>query len=213
MLKINFQPYGNGAKKIERGEFAIRDRATRKVIDLSVGWNACFSPGRKVDMCMVFKGFRNGGRKDCPICHQTLPTQALHTRSKLNWWVSRHITEVLTLTWETGESGCGMTYQQVIPFRSIFEDKGRLSSGVFNTAEHQNSPECLLRPHSRQIIEKRQRVSLSGQNDAQRLLMTRNMWKLSSCGITRQMCYREPPLSEMKKKKPITRASRRHWEL
>lgn len=73
MLKINFQPYGNGAKKIERGEFAIRDRATKNAIDLSVDWNTCFSPGQKVDMCMVFKGFRNGGRKGVPNLPSGLP--------------------------------------------------------------------------------------------------------------------------------------------
>jgi hypothetical protein len=146
VLKINFQPYGKGAKKIERGEFTIRDRGTKKAIDLSVDWNTCFTPGQKVDMCMLFKGFRTVGKKECPFCHRTLPTGVLPTRSKLKWWVRLNVTEELTLTYVTGKSGCGITYQQVIPFRSIFDKEGRLRSSVFKTAQDKSSPESLFKP-------------------------------------------------------------------
>jgi len=98
VLKINLQPHKNGAEKIERGEFAIFDLVTNRVIDLSVGWDTCFSPGQRVEMYMVYRGFRNSVKKECPKCHQALPAQTKPTRSKLAWWVPLRIDQVLTLT-------------------------------------------------------------------------------------------------------------------
>jgi len=69
-LKINFRKYGNGAQKIERGEFALQDSGTGKDIDLTKDWEFCFLPGQKVDMSMIFNRNQYGviGNTNCPSC-------------------------------------------------------------------------------------------------------------------------------------------------
>ena len=52
--KSNFKQIGSAADKIEQGEFAIQDSATRRDVDLSSAWETCFSPGQHVDMSMIF---------------------------------------------------------------------------------------------------------------------------------------------------------------
>jgi hypothetical protein len=54
VLRINFKKHGNGAEKIDKGEFAIQDIATRRDIDLKADWEICFQPGQRVEMSMVF---------------------------------------------------------------------------------------------------------------------------------------------------------------
>lgn len=53
VLKVNFKHHGNSAEKIEKGEFAIEDAATTRVIDLNTNWELCFSPGQRVEMSIV----------------------------------------------------------------------------------------------------------------------------------------------------------------
>jgi hypothetical protein len=53
VLKVNFKHHGNCAEKIEKGEFAIEDAATRRDIDLTTNWELCFSPGQRVEMSIV----------------------------------------------------------------------------------------------------------------------------------------------------------------
>jgi hypothetical protein len=57
VLKVNFKHHGNSAEKIEKGEFAIEDVATRRDIDLNTNWELCFSPGQRVEMSMVVKTY------------------------------------------------------------------------------------------------------------------------------------------------------------
>jgi hypothetical protein len=53
VLKVNFKRHSNSAEKIEKGEFAIEDAATTRVIDLNTNWELCFSPGQRVEMSIV----------------------------------------------------------------------------------------------------------------------------------------------------------------
>jgi hypothetical protein len=53
VLKVNFKHHGNSAEKIEKGEFAIEDAATTRIIDLNTNWELCFSPGQRVEMSIV----------------------------------------------------------------------------------------------------------------------------------------------------------------
>jgi hypothetical protein len=53
VLKVNFKQHCNSAEKIEKGEFAIEDAATRRDIDLNTNWELCFSPGQRVEMSII----------------------------------------------------------------------------------------------------------------------------------------------------------------
>jgi hypothetical protein len=54
VLRINFREYGDGAEKIDKGEFVIQDLATKRDIDLGGNWDVCFRPGQTVEMSMTF---------------------------------------------------------------------------------------------------------------------------------------------------------------
>jgi hypothetical protein len=54
ILRINFREHGDGAEKIDKGEFVIQDLATKEDIDLADNWEACFRPGQTVEMSMTF---------------------------------------------------------------------------------------------------------------------------------------------------------------
>ena len=72
VLRANFKNVGTGAKKIDAGEFAIQDAATKMDIDLASAWETCFAPGQHVEMSMIVYchgGFPNG--KCCPRCGDT----------------------------------------------------------------------------------------------------------------------------------------------
>ena len=56
-----------GLRKIQRGEYALEDRGSRRGIDLQRPWHACFMPGQKVDMSMIFHG-NDEARSSCPGC-------------------------------------------------------------------------------------------------------------------------------------------------
>lgn len=53
VLRANFKNVGPGAKKIEKGEFAIQDAATKMDIDLTSAWETCFTPGQHTEMSMI----------------------------------------------------------------------------------------------------------------------------------------------------------------
>jgi hypothetical protein len=69
VLRNNFKAIGSGAAKIENGEFAIQDSATKKDIDLETAWEACFSPGQRVAMSMVFTSIKKTDM-NCPKCQE-----------------------------------------------------------------------------------------------------------------------------------------------
>lgn len=67
MLKINFEKIPSGPRKIDNGEFVILEAASRRQIDLSTDWEACFMPGQRVEMRMTFQ--RQTRRlNSCPNC-------------------------------------------------------------------------------------------------------------------------------------------------
>jgi hypothetical protein len=69
VLRANFKNVGPGAKKIEKGEFAIQDAATKKDINLESAWVTCFTPGQHVEMSMVFSTKGSGSLYSCcPKC-------------------------------------------------------------------------------------------------------------------------------------------------
>jgi hypothetical protein len=71
VLQNNFKAIGPGAEKIRNGEFAIQDSATKRDINLSLPWQACFYPGQQVDMSMIFdlpEEPSNLTNMDCPKC-------------------------------------------------------------------------------------------------------------------------------------------------
>jgi hypothetical protein len=68
VLRANFKNVGSGAKKIEKGEFAIQDAATKMDIDLTSAWETCFIPGQHAEMSMVFRSGGHPARLDCPKC-------------------------------------------------------------------------------------------------------------------------------------------------
>lgn len=67
VLQSNFESIPSGQRKIHNGEFVIQDAANGRLIDLSKDWAACFAPGQRVDMRMVFqRTIRKRNR--CPSC-------------------------------------------------------------------------------------------------------------------------------------------------
>jgi len=66
VLHCNFKDIGSGAAKIEKGEFAIQDTATKKDVDLSSPWETCFYPRQLVVMSMVFNS--QSPIMNCPKC-------------------------------------------------------------------------------------------------------------------------------------------------
>ncbi|KUJ20515.1 Metallo-dependent hydrolase [Mollisia scopiformis] len=53
VLRVNFQKHGNGAHKIDKGEFVFQDAITKADIDVTGDWETCFRPGQRIEMNMV----------------------------------------------------------------------------------------------------------------------------------------------------------------
>ncbi|CZR66941.1 uncharacterized protein PAC_16841 [Phialocephala subalpina] len=70
VLRSNFRSIGSGSQKIDRGEFAIQDTSLKRDIDLSGPWEACFRPGQRVDMSMIFTSKKKTMSQSCPVCQQ-----------------------------------------------------------------------------------------------------------------------------------------------
>lgn len=68
MLKVNFKKHGNGAEKIERGDFVIQDAVSKRDINLRNDWEICFTPGQRVVMSMIISRALVPG-VTCPKCH------------------------------------------------------------------------------------------------------------------------------------------------
>ncbi len=56
-----------GEKKIKQKEYALQDRGSLRDLERSTPFEACFMPGGRVDMTMIFQG-RQGPRNSCPGC-------------------------------------------------------------------------------------------------------------------------------------------------
>lgn len=57
-----------GEQKVSRKEYALQDRNSSRDIKRTTRFEACFFPGRKVDMSMVFNRGYNGRSTSCPGC-------------------------------------------------------------------------------------------------------------------------------------------------
>ncbi|KXX73463.1 hypothetical protein MMYC01_210021 [Madurella mycetomatis] len=68
VIRDNFKRAGVGVGKIDRGEFALRDKFRGVDIDLSQSWERCFKPGQTVEMSMLFASSEQG--TSCPTCGQ-----------------------------------------------------------------------------------------------------------------------------------------------
>ncbi|KAL2066145.1 hypothetical protein VTL71DRAFT_2216 [Oculimacula yallundae] len=69
VLRSNLKNIGSGARKIDKGEFAIKDLATDRDVNLELPWKTCFIPGQRVAMSMIFKS--SNYKEDvlcCPQC-------------------------------------------------------------------------------------------------------------------------------------------------
>jgi hypothetical protein len=81
VLKINLKQIEHAEKKIDRGEFAVEDSVTKKDIDLSMDWEACFAPGQHVEMSMIFIRSAPTGRS-CPKCSTM---SKVHSKNDIEW--------------------------------------------------------------------------------------------------------------------------------
>ena len=67
VLKVRFQHAG--LRKIKKGQFALEESRTRRLIDLRRPWHTCFLPGQRIDMSMIFSEPSDGGKtRICPGC-------------------------------------------------------------------------------------------------------------------------------------------------
>jgi hypothetical protein len=57
-----------GEQKVSRKEYALQDRNSSRDIERTARFEACFFPGRKVDMSMVFSRGNNTSSTSCPGC-------------------------------------------------------------------------------------------------------------------------------------------------
>jgi len=65
VLKIRFQ--GIGLRKVEKGQCALEEAKSKRIIDLRRPWHTCFLPGLKVDMSMIFSQLETA-KSTCPGC-------------------------------------------------------------------------------------------------------------------------------------------------
>ena len=73
VLKTNLKKIPSGPKKIERGEYAIEDAGSKRLINLSDDWDLCFFPGQVVNMSMVYH-LPKSSDTTCPGCKAVLET-------------------------------------------------------------------------------------------------------------------------------------------
>ena len=65
VLKVRFKDIG--LQKIERGQFALENAQTKRLIDLRRPWHTCMLPGQRIDMSMIFSQ-ADVPRSTCPGC-------------------------------------------------------------------------------------------------------------------------------------------------
>ncbi|KAK3316799.1 hypothetical protein B0H66DRAFT_562214 [Apodospora peruviana] len=69
VIREIFKRAGVGVGKIDRGEFALRDKYRAVDIDLAQTWERCFRPGQTVEMSMIFALASEEERgSSCPTC-------------------------------------------------------------------------------------------------------------------------------------------------
>jgi hypothetical protein len=54
VLKINLKHIKSASYRIDAGNFAIQDSATKRDVDIEAPWDSCFLPGQRVEMAMIF---------------------------------------------------------------------------------------------------------------------------------------------------------------
>jgi hypothetical protein len=85
-LKVNFKKHGNGAEKIENGDFVIQDAITKRDIDLSTDWEVCFSPGQRVMMSIILTRALVLDIT-CPKCHNpNFGSSAFDQEVDIDWY-------------------------------------------------------------------------------------------------------------------------------
>jgi len=70
VLKIKFKDIGRAVKMIDQNEFAIDDSETKFDVNLRRNWIIYFTPGRRLEMSMVFARTAPIGNC-CPNCGAT----------------------------------------------------------------------------------------------------------------------------------------------
>lgn len=68
ILKANFEFSGCDPKIIDRRQFVIEEAGTLDPIDLAGPWDACFHPGQRVNMSVVFDQCSQANPTTCPRC-------------------------------------------------------------------------------------------------------------------------------------------------
>ncbi|CAO2652658.1 Nn.00g009410.m01.CDS01 [Neocucurbitaria sp. VM-36] len=71
VLRVHFKNAGASTAKLDSGEFIIEDSATKRSINLEEQWEACFQPGQKVAMSVLYKHVRLKAINTCPSCQAT----------------------------------------------------------------------------------------------------------------------------------------------
>jgi len=66
-LAARFRNIPGGERKIKYKEYALQDHKSLKDLERDVPFEACFLPGGKVDMAMIFQGGQAWGNS-CPSC-------------------------------------------------------------------------------------------------------------------------------------------------
>jgi hypothetical protein len=66
VLEVRFKDVG--IEKVRRREFALQKAGATTDIDLRKSWEACFCPGQRVDMSMIFKQQGPDDIAVCPVC-------------------------------------------------------------------------------------------------------------------------------------------------
>jgi hypothetical protein len=67
VLVARFRNIPGGERKIKHNEYALQDRKSLKDLERDLPFEACFMPGGKVDMAMIFQGSQSWGNS-CPSC-------------------------------------------------------------------------------------------------------------------------------------------------
>ncbi len=92
MLKINFEKVPSGLRKIVNGEYVLLEAGSKRQIDLSTHWDACFMPDQRVEMRMIFQK-QTRKLNSCPSCAYT---SEKHTNEDVDC------------------ANCGLTFKRII---------------------------------------------------------------------------------------------------
>jgi hypothetical protein len=82
VLEVRFKDVG--IEKVRRREFALQKAGDIIDIDLRKSWDACFCPGQRIDMSMIFKQQGSADMAVCPVCRHKCFGE---TNSEVEWQV------------------------------------------------------------------------------------------------------------------------------